>query len=148
MKNLSTNPSPAQARNGRRYLLLGAVFSLVLVGAVLVGQPAATAAVKPAVVVKMQDKPPKYLPAKVTIKVGQTVEWMNNAKTLHSVTANPAHAQNPKDVSLPKGAKPFDSGFMPPGATFEHTFKVAGTYHYVCVPHEKDGMKGIVIVKK
>lgn len=148
MKNLSTNSSPVRARGRRGYLLLGVIFSVAMVGAVLVGQPAAMATAKPSAVVKMQDKPPKYLPSKVTIKVGQTVEWTNNAKTLHSVTANPATVQNPKDVILPKGAKPFDSGFMPPGATFEHTFTVAGTYQYVCVPHEKDGMKGTVIVKK
>jgi plastocyanin len=101
----------------------------------------------PAVVIKMSDKPPKFLPDKVTVKVGQTVQWMNNAKTLHSVDGDPTMALKPADVSLPAGAKPFDSGFMKPDATWEYTFKVPGTYKYTCVPHEKDGMNGQVVVK-
>jgi plastocyanin len=101
----------------------------------------------PAVVVKMSDKPPKFLPDKVTIKAGQTVQWVNNAKTLHSVDGDPSMALKPSDVSLPPGAKPFDSGFMKPDMTWEYTFKVPGTYKYTCVPHEKDGMNGEVVVK-
>jgi plastocyanin len=102
----------------------------------------------PAVVVKMTDKPPMYQPLKVTVKVGQSVEWINNAQTLHSVTTDPDSAQKPTDVSSPPGAKPFDSGFMKPGATFDYTFTVPGTYKYLCLPHEKDGMIGWVIVSK
>lgn len=102
----------------------------------------------PAVVVKMTDKPPMYKPLKVTVKVGQTVEWINNAETLHSVTTDADSAQKPTDVSLPPGAKPFDSGFMKPGATFDYTFTVPGTYKYLCLPHEKDGMIGTVVVSK
>ncbi|WP_101294750.1 halocyanin domain-containing protein [Halegenticoccus soli] len=33
------------------------------------------------------------------------------------------------------------------GYTFEHTFDAAGTYTYVCVPHETMGMKGAVVVE-
>ena len=65
--------------------------------------------------IKMTDTPPKFMPMSVTIQKGDTVEWINNAQSLHSVTTNPAVAQDPKDVSAPKDAKPFDSGFMPPG---------------------------------
>ncbi|MFC6823540.1 plastocyanin/azurin family copper-binding protein [Halopelagius fulvigenes] len=32
------------------------------------------------------------------------------------------------------------------GHTFERTFEEAGTYKYVCVPHEAMGMKGAVVV--
>ena len=101
----------------------------------------------PATVIKMSDKPPKFLPDKVTIKVGQTIEWVNNAKTLHSVDGDPSMALKPADVSLPAGAKPFDSGFMKPDMTWDYTFKVPGTYKYTCVPHEKDGMNGQIVVK-
>jgi plastocyanin len=102
----------------------------------------------PAVVVKMTDKPPMFKPLKIAVKVGQTVEWVNNAETLHSVTTDADSAQKPTDVSSPPGAKPFDSGFMKPGATFDYTFTVPGTYKYLCLPHEKDGMTGIVVVSK
>jgi len=43
----------------------------------------------------MTDKPPLFKPLKVTVKVGQTVEWINNAQTLHSVTTDADSAQKP-----------------------------------------------------
>ena len=97
--------------------------------------------------IKMTDTPPKFMPMSVTIQKGDTVEWINNAQSLHSVTTNPSVAQDPKDVSLPSGAKPFDSGFMPPGAKWSYTFTVPGTYKYLCLPHEKDHMVGVIEVK-
>jgi plastocyanin len=45
--------------------------------------------------VKMTDTPPKFVPLTVTIDKGDTVEWINNAVSLHSVTTNPAVAQAP-----------------------------------------------------
>jgi plastocyanin len=107
----------------------------------------AAAAGAPSIVIKMTDKPPVFIPAKATVKVGQTVQWINNAKTLHSIDADPSMAQRKEDVVLPSGAKPFDSGFMQPDATFDYTFTVRGTYKYTCVPHEKDGMNGVIVVK-
>src|SRR6185437_2508670 len=85
-----------------------------LTGATALLAPA-TANAAAAVVVKMIDTPPMYKPMKLAIKVGQTVEWINNAETLHSVTTDPDSAQKPSDVASPAGAKPFDSGFMKPG---------------------------------
>ena len=32
--------------------------------------------------------------------------------------------------------------------TFDYTFTLPGTYRYTCVPHEKDGMNGEVVVTK
>jgi plastocyanin len=100
------------------------------------------------VVIKMGDETPMYEPAKVTIKAGETVEWLNNGDVVHSVTAVPADASRANDVALPRGAATFDSGFMPPGSTFDYTFTVPGTYRYFCVPHETLGMVGTVVVKK
>ena len=97
--------------------------------------------------VKMTDTPPKFVPETVTINKGDTVKWINNAASLHSVTTNKAVAQDPSDVSLPAGAKPLDSGFMPPGANWSYTFTVPGPYKYLCLPHEKDKMTGIVVFK-
>jgi plastocyanin len=134
-------------RNMKRSTFFNLVMSLGVGGLALSVPLSAIAAGNPAVVVKMSDKPPKFMPETATIKVGQTVEWINNAKTLHSVDADPDMVQRPKDVVLPKGAKPFDSGFMQPGATFDYTFTVPGTYKYTCVPHEKDSMNGTVVVK-
>jgi len=100
------------------------------------------------IVINMADKPPFYAPAKVAIKVGDTVRWVNGGETVHSVSTSAANAQNPKDTSMPKGATAFDSGFIPPGGDYSYTFKVPGTYRYFCLPHEKAGMVGMIVVKK
>ena len=50
----------------------------------------------------MTDKRPFYTPAKVAIKVGDTVQWVNNGEKVHSVSTNAANAQNRKDTSMPK----------------------------------------------
>lgn len=146
MKTLNFDQASSKALGlCKGVFVLGAALALA---AAVVMVPRAAAAAGPAAVVKMSDKPPKYLPEKVTIKVGQTIEWVNSAATLHSVDADPSMVQKPSDVVLPTGAKPFDSGFMQPGATFDYTFTTPGTYHYTCVPHEKDGMNGVVVVTK
>jgi plastocyanin len=134
--------------NGLRICRYSLAVGVALAAVVLTIPGPAVAGGKPAVVIKMSDKPSKFLPDKVSVKVGQTVEWVNNAKTLHSVDADPSMVQKSSDVVLPPGAKPFDSGFMPPGATFDYTFTLPGTYRYTCVPHEKDGMNGEVVVTK
>lgn len=114
--------------------------------AALVG-PASIASAK-TVTITMTDKPPVYVPTKLTIPVGTTVEWINNAKTLHDVTTDADSVQKPSDVALPPGAQSFDSGFMQPGGTFDYTFTVPGHYKYTCIPHEKDGMVGEIDVTK
>ena len=100
------------------------------------------------VVIKMSDKQPFYAPEKVAIKVGDTVQWVNGGETVHSVSTSAANAQNPNDTSMPKGATAFDSGFIPPGGDYSYTFTVPGTYRYFCLPHEKAGMVGVIVVKK
>jgi plastocyanin len=119
-----------------------ALAALILVAGVLPSIAAAKT-----VDIKMTDTPPKFIPSTVTIQKGDTVEWINNAQSLHSVTTKASVAQDPKDISLPKGAKPFDSGFLMPGNKWSYTFTVPGTYKYLCLPHEKDHMIGIVVVK-
>jgi plastocyanin len=100
------------------------------------------------VTVTMTDEPARFVPQDIKIKVGTKVEWKNTGATLHTVTFDPSLAQVKSHVSLPKGVKPFDSGFMPPGATYSQTFTVPGEYKYICIPHEANGMIGEVDVKK
>ena len=100
------------------------------------------------VVVHMQD-PAKFSPNKITIAVGDTVQWVNDSSmTGHQITTNPELAANKVHASSPKGVAPFDSSNIDGGASFSHKFTVPGTYHYVCPPHEASGMFGIVVVKK
>jgi plastocyanin len=89
----------------------------------------------------------RYMPSEITIRLGQTVVWKNTSDMPHTVTADPALAKDANSVRLPEGAKPFNSGNMPPGAAYRHTFQVPGTYRYFCIPHEAAGMIGTVHVQ-
>ena len=139
----------ASPRISKRTLLrIAIVVGAAAVAASLALLPNPAHAASTPVVVKMSDKAPYYAPEKVTIKTGETVEWVNNGDTIHSVSTEAANAQNAKDVSMPTGAKAFDSGFLAPGSKYDYTFTVPGTYHYFCLPHEGAGMVGTIIVKK
>ena len=100
---------------------------------------------EPAAVVGMEAV--EFPPATVT---GETVRWDNTSDTVHTVhtvTADVEQAATPASVSLPEGAEPFASGFMQPGDSFSHTFEVAGSYTYFCIPHERAGMIAHVVVE-
>ena len=101
----------------------------------------------PAVTIKMVDVPAVFQPATATIKVGDTVEWVNVGNEVHHATTDPSMAVSGGDVKSPQGAEPFDSGFVKPGEKFSHTFKVPGTYRYACAVHETSGMIGTIVVK-
>lgn len=88
----------------------------------------------------------RFLPDTVRVSVGQAVRWENTSDIIHTVTADAAAALEAGNVRLPEGATPFDSGDLLPGRDFVHVFQHAGTYEYVCVPHEMAGMTGVVIV--
>lgn len=100
-----------------------------------------------AIVVRMtQNK--TFEPKTITVKVGDTVVWKNVSDSTHSVTDVSHLATTAQDASLPSEAKEFNSGLMPPGKEYSHTFTVPGTYKYFCIPHEEVGMVGTVIVSK
>ena len=71
----------------------------------------------------------RFAPATITVAVGATVTWVNDDGSKHTVTADNAS---------------FDSGSLNAGASFVHTFTVAGTYAYGCDFH--GNMRGTVIV--
>jgi plastocyanin len=100
----------------------------------------------PAAVVVQMTNSLAFEPELVTIRAGQAVKWVNSSYAIHTATAIPDKAKDPRSVNLPKGAKPFGSGLVSPGGTFSHTFDVPGRYKYFCIPHEMAGMIGEVIV--
>ncbi len=88
----------------------------------------------------------KFVPEQVTIKTGQTIEWVSDPDgPSHTVTTDPDKIADPSHVSIPKGAKPFDSGVIKSGKSFRYTFTVPGVYRYTCQPHE-GLMKGEITV--
>jgi len=89
----------------------------------------------------------RFEPAELTIQVGDTVEWRNVSNIPHTATADPSMAADPDNVDLPPGAESFDSKLMRGGRTYRRTFDTPGEYRYVCVPHERSGMLGRIVVK-
>ncbi|HEX5973295.1 MAG TPA: cupredoxin family copper-binding protein [Gemmatimonadaceae bacterium] len=71
-----------------------------------------------------------FVPSRIEIPVGTTVQWKNNDPLIHTVTAA-------------------DSSFASPqfglDGTYRHTFATPGTYAYYCALHPN--MKGTVVVK-
>jgi plastocyanin len=113
------------------------------IAAVLVG--AAVLAVAPAgLAAKSKPKPrvvkvgdDYFLPAKMTVSKGKTVQW----KWL-------AENGNTHDVKLtkrPKGVKSFHSDPATSDFTYKKTLRVKGTYRIVCTFHE--GMVQSITVK-
>ena len=88
-----------------------------------------------------------YSPATVTIRSGDTVEWQNTSLITHTVTDDPKLAKKASDSSLPPSAPAFNSGDIPAGQVYFHTFMAPGTYRYFCLHHEGDGMLGTVVVR-
>jgi plastocyanin len=99
------------------------------------GSPAPSPAAPPstvppagAVVVHIKDF--AYKPESVTIRPGQSVRFVEDDETPHTVTATD---------------KSFDSGNLDKGRSWTHTFASEGTYAYLCAYHPY--MKGKVVVK-
>lgn len=67
-----------------------------------------------------------FIPAEVTVSVGDTVTWSNDDSAAHTVTSG-----TPSDG--PDGI--FDSSLFMAGTTFSYTFDKAGEYNYFCMVH-------------
>jgi plastocyanin len=68
-------------------------------------------------------------PSPVNLPIGSSVTWINNDAVLHTATSF--------DGS-------FDSGIIPPGGNFTHTFSKMGYYTYYCRLHPN--MNGIIAI--
>ena len=72
-----------------------------------------------------------FSPDNLSIKVGDTVTWINNDSYAHTVKASKSE---------------FDSGNMASGVKFSITFSKEGTYDYICGIHTF--MTGKIVVTK
>lgn len=82
-------------------------------------------------VVSISMKDVLFTPENATVKVGQTVKWINDDPIDHTATAE-------------EGAD-FDSGNVKPGDTYEFKPTGAGTISYVCTIHPSQ--KGTLTVE-
>ena len=72
----------------------------------------------------------KFNPPELTVKAGETVEWVNDDILPHNVVAND---------------KSFDSGTLHQGQHWKWTAKTKGTFPYVCTLHPT--MKATLVVE-
>jgi len=98
-----------------------------------------------------------FQPATITITVGEDVVWHNNSARAHSVTAYDDGIPDDADFFATGG---YDStsaareawdglnGALESGETFSHTFETPGKFNYFCIPHERAGMAGQVVVEE
>jgi plastocyanin len=96
-----------------------------------------------------------FVPETLTVSVGDTVTWENVGSIGHSVTAyggeipaDAAYFASGGFESEDAARSAYPEGDIPGGETYEHTFEVAGTYGYFCIPHEMSGMKGTIVVEE
>jgi plastocyanin len=101
---------------------------LLIIFAMLLPLPLIIAA-KGGASVKIRDM--KFSPASVSIKVGESVTWVNEDDRDHTVTA--------ADGS-------FASDNLKPGSSFTFEFTKAGKFAYACSYHPR--MKGVVNVSE
>ena len=54
-----------------------------------------------------------FLPATITVNVGQRIVWKNSSQAFHNVVDDAGKALTIADVKLPSSVNPFDSGLPP-----------------------------------
>ena len=113
----------------------------LLIGLVMMESPAWGETYK----VSMKNR--TFTPETLTVKAGETVEWINDDEDVHQVISG-------KDLSDPSLAKPLDGGTLLPGQHYLFKFEKPGKYPYMCVIHwslqsitGKGGMLGEVVVE-
>lgn len=79
-----------------------------------------------------------FSPALLTVPVGTTVQWVNDAPVYHTVTSTDS-----LNVLLPNDI--FDVFVANTGDMVSYTFMTPGTYFYFCSPHA-DYMFGTITV--
>jgi plastocyanin len=96
----------------------------------------------------------RFVPATVTIKVGDSVRWTNVSGGPHNVTfwsdSIPAGAAGQLQAGMPQPMSPLSGPLLTtPNATYTISFAgaPAGTYRYYCMPHLALGMTAKIVVE-
>ncbi len=110
----------------------------LLLSAPVLFAPASASAATHIVEMTTVDGEPRFLPAEIAVEPGDTIRWINTDLYLeHSVCSGSGSAD-------PRSGFEFSSPLLRLGEYFEHTFAFAGDYEYYSIPHEYEGMFGIV----
>jgi rare lipoprotein A (peptidoglycan hydrolase) len=85
-------------------------------------------------------------PVGVLVQPGQTVRWIN-LDPVYQHTTTAYHPQNSDhSLGIPKVAAPWNSDYLRSNETFSIRLTEEGVYDYFCIPHEKGGMMGRIVV--
>lgn len=90
----------------------------------------------------------QFQPKKLTIKPGDTIEWVNNKLAPHNVVFDAAKIPN-QDKALADSLSQTKL-LLNPGQKVTSTFPAdapAGEYNFYCTPHRGAGMAGKIIVE-
>jgi len=97
---------------------------------------------------QIKDRPAEwYVPTALNVKVGDTVTWINEDTTKHTVTSGKSSGRFgfvEGKLGEPDGI--FDSGLFDAGERWSYTFDEAGTFTYFCTIHP--WMSGMVVVEQ
>jgi plastocyanin len=87
-------------------------------------------------------------PVGVRVKPGQTIRWVNR-DPVYAHTTTAYHPENfGHALGIPEGVEAWDSGYLQPNQSFSKRFTEEGVYDYFCIPHEKAGMAGRIVVER
>jgi len=96
----------------------------------------------------------RYMPDQLTIKVGDTVRWINASGGPHNVQFKsgqvPDSAEAVLNAAMANRIGPMNGQLlMAPNAVYEVSFEGApvGEYAYVCTPHEMLGMAATLTIE-
>ena len=103
---------------------------VVLAGCGGSAEPAATPAPTPAAVVPVAMRDIKFVPARVTVTVGQTVRWTNRDKVTHTVAS---------------AALKIASEGIAGGQSYQYRATKPGRFPYYCTIHA--GQTGVLVVR-
>jgi len=74
-----------------------------------------------------------FAPLETSIKLGDTVTWVNEDTNIHTVTSW-YHYQDEDGITHTHIGETWDSGDIKPGQSFSRTFNQLGTYEYLSLP--------------
>merc|ERR1712224_42046 len=83
-----------------------------------------------------------FVPDSVSIKAGESVQFVNNAGFPHNIVFDEDAV--PEGVNAEKLSR--EDYLNAPGEQYTVKFEKAGEYGYYCEPHQGAGMKGKVVV--
>jgi plastocyanin len=85
----------------------------------------------------------RFEPVVLQAESGDVVRFIV-AEGMHTVTAY--HPENRRPLRMPETANSFDSGLLSEGDVWYVEVNIDGVYDYFCMPHEKLGHAGRILV--